>query len=208
MDNGNFDASNSLVEVFGNDEEDNFPNLVIHSYCCTEKELLNAIKPSNGLSILTLNCQSLSAKFDELCIFLNTLEHKLYVITLQETWCCEIDQYKLCKIKDYNYIATCAKSSKHGGLILGQNPPGQNPPDKTPRTIPRWTKFPDRQKPPPWTKPPWTKPPGQNPPDNPPPPGQTPPSQTKPPRTKPPGQNTPGQNTPRQNPPGKTPPPS
>ena len=117
LDNGNFDASNSLVEVFGNDEEDNFPNLVNHSYHCTEKELLNAIKPSNGLSILTLNCQSLSAKFDELCIFLNTLEHKLYVITLQETWCCKIDQYKLCKIKDYNYIATCAKSSKHGGLI-------------------------------------------------------------------------------------------
>ena len=117
MDNGNFDASNSLVEVLGNDEEDNFPNLINHSYYCTEKDLLNAIKSSNGLSILTLNCQSLSAKFDELCIFLNTLEHKLDIITLQETWCCEIDQYKLYEIKDYNYIATCAKSSKHGGLI-------------------------------------------------------------------------------------------
>ena len=102
MDNGNFDASNSLVEVLGNDEEDNFPNLINHSYYCTEKDLLNAIKSSNGLSILTLNCQSLSAKFDELCIFLNTLEHKLDIITLQETWCCEIDQYKLHEIKDYN----------------------------------------------------------------------------------------------------------
>ena len=28
-----------------------------------------------------------------------------------------MDQYKLYKIKDYNYIVTCAKSSKHGGLI-------------------------------------------------------------------------------------------
>ena len=28
-----------------------------------------------------------------------------------------MDQYKLYEIKDYNYIATCAKSSKHGGLI-------------------------------------------------------------------------------------------
>ena len=79
--------------------------------------MLNAIKSSNGLSVLTLNCQSLSAKFDELCIFLNTLEHKLDIITLQETWCCEMDQYKLYEIKDYNYSATCAKSSKHGGLI-------------------------------------------------------------------------------------------
>ena len=66
---------------------------------------------------LILNCQSLSAKFDELCIFLNTLEHKIDIITLQETWYCEIYQYKLYEIKDYNYIATCAKSSKHGGLI-------------------------------------------------------------------------------------------
>ena len=69
------------------------------------------------LSILTLISQSLSAKSNELCIFLNTLEYSLDIITLQETWCCKIDQYKLYNIKDYNYIATCAKSSKHGGLI-------------------------------------------------------------------------------------------
>ena len=117
MDNGNFDASNSFVEVLGNDEENNFPNLVNHLYYCTEKDLLNAIKSSNGLSILTLNCQSLSAKFDEICIFLNTLEHKLDIITLQETWCCEMNQYKSYEIKDYNCFATGAKSSKHGGLI-------------------------------------------------------------------------------------------
>ena len=71
FDNGNFDASNSLVEVLGNDEEDNFPNLVNHSYYCTKKDLLNYIKFLNGLSIFTLNCQSLSAKFVKLCIFLN-----------------------------------------------------------------------------------------------------------------------------------------
>ena len=117
LDNGNFVAGNSLVEVLGNDVEDNFPNLVNHSYYCTEKDLLNAIKFSNGLSIFTLNCQSLSAKFVKLCIFLNTLEYTLDIITLQETWCCEMDQYKLYKIKDYNYIATCAKSSNHSGLI-------------------------------------------------------------------------------------------
>ena len=57
LDNGNFDANNSLVEVLGNDEEDNFPNLVNLSYYCTKKDFLNAIKSSNGLSILTLNCQ-------------------------------------------------------------------------------------------------------------------------------------------------------
>ena len=117
MDNGNFDASNLLVDVLCNDEEDNILNLVNHLYYCTEKDLLNAIKSFNGLSILTLNCQSFSAKFDELCIFLNTLEHKLDIFTLQEIWCCAMDQYKLYTIKDYNYIASCAKSSKHGGLI-------------------------------------------------------------------------------------------
>ena len=47
---------------------------------------------------------------------LKSLEHKLDIITLQKTWCCEMDQYKIVQ-KDYNYIATCAKSSEHGGLI-------------------------------------------------------------------------------------------
>ena len=73
------------AEVLGNNEEENVPNMVNQSYYCTEKDLLNAIKSSNGLSILTSNCQSLSSKFDELCVFLNTLEHKLDIITLQET---------------------------------------------------------------------------------------------------------------------------
>ena len=84
MDNGNFNASNSLVEVLDNDEEDSFPNLVNHSYYCTEKDLLNAITSSNGLSIYTLNCQSLFAKFNEFCIFLNTLEHKLQITVISK----------------------------------------------------------------------------------------------------------------------------
>ena len=39
--------------------------------------------------------------------FLNTLEHKLDIITLRTLY----------DIKDYNYIAICTKSSNHGHLI-------------------------------------------------------------------------------------------
>ena len=112
-------------------------------------------------------------------------------------------------------------------------PHGQNTPEKTPRTIPRWTKHPDRQNSPvdktplgktspnktPRTKLPGQNPPGQNPPkqnpldktprtkppDKPPPPGQNPPGQTPPPGQNPPGQNPTGQNPTEQNPPDKTP---
>ncbi len=123
MDNGNFDSSNSLVHLLDNDskytstEEINYTDLIKHSYYCTNHEFLNMINVTNGVSILTLNCQSLSAKFDQLCLFLNSVDYKIDIICLQETWCKLSNQAQLFQIDNYNSIAVGCKASNHGGLI-------------------------------------------------------------------------------------------
>ena len=60
------------------------PNLITHSYYCCSKDLLNKINCVDGTTILTLNCQSLSAKYDSICIVLRSMQYKIDVICLQE----------------------------------------------------------------------------------------------------------------------------
>ena len=120
LDNTNFDSRNSLIHLLddNDDEGDEYtPNIINHSLYCSNTELLNNINTIHGITILTLNCQSLSAKFDILCIFLKSMQCKIDVICLQETWCDNIDQYKTYKIDNYNYVASCCTASRHGGLI-------------------------------------------------------------------------------------------
>ena len=75
-----------------------------------------------GLSILSLNIQSLSSKFSELQTIVNHLisqSCQFDVICLQETWLSENDNYNLYNLNGYklyrkNLETNC---SKHGGLI-------------------------------------------------------------------------------------------
>ena len=67
--------------------------------------------------ILTLNCQSLLSKYDSLCILLRSMQYKIYVICLQETWCKTQSQYEIFALDNHCYVATCCTATKHGGLI-------------------------------------------------------------------------------------------
>ena len=89
-------------------------NLITHSYYCCSKDLLNKINCVDGTTILTLNCQSLSAKYDSICIFLRSMQYKIDEICLQETWC---ETQSIFPLDHYNYVATCCTATKHGGLI-------------------------------------------------------------------------------------------
>ena len=79
-------------------------------------------KQMTGLSILSLNIQSLSSKFSELQTIVNHLisqSCQFDVICLQETWLSENDNYNLYNLNGYklyrkNLETNC---SKHGGLI-------------------------------------------------------------------------------------------
>ena len=78
LDNISFDA-NEQEELLGNQ---------MSSYVM-EDDVLNVIDPDiHTFSVLTLNCQSLNAKFDSLLLYINDMNRKGFmfdVICLQET---------------------------------------------------------------------------------------------------------------------------
>ena len=120
LDNRDFDSKNSLIHLLDDEykeSDEEVPNLITHSYNCCSKDLLNKINCVDGTTILTLNCQSLSAKYDSICILLRSMQYKIDVICLQETWCKTQSQYDKFPLDHYNYVATCCTATKHGGLI-------------------------------------------------------------------------------------------
>ena len=58
----------------------------------------------SGISILSLNIQSISAKFNELCIFIDTISEKamIKIICLQETWLSENTNTAPYQLENYN----------------------------------------------------------------------------------------------------------
>lgn len=76
---------------------------------------------SKSFSVLTLNIQSINAKFDKLITLLSLLEEsnfKFSVICLQETWLMQNQDTSLFQISGYNLIHQGKHCSEHGGLII------------------------------------------------------------------------------------------
>ena len=74
------------------------------------------------LNILSINAQSLNAKYDELLLLLNIAPSqniRFHVICIQETWLSETSDYSLMAIDGYNCIHQSKRSDciNHGGLI-------------------------------------------------------------------------------------------
>ena len=70
-----FNSKNSLIHLLDDEykeSDEEVQNLITHSYYCCSKDLFNNINCVDGTTILTLNCQSLSAKYDSLCIQCST----------------------------------------------------------------------------------------------------------------------------------------
>ena len=119
-------ANNSLTNLPGELDEidiDNEEPLVLEQteYVDTTriKEILN--DENENVTILSLNCQSLFAKFDEIITFISTLREigiNFNVICLQETWIAEHMDTSLLNIDGYQLISQPRTCSTHGGLAL------------------------------------------------------------------------------------------
>jgi hypothetical protein len=62
----------------------------------------------NKFTVLSLNCQSLNAKFNKLTLFIERLKHKnieFSAICFQETWCGEDVDYSLYQFENYFCIS-------------------------------------------------------------------------------------------------------
>ena len=73
---------------------------------------------------MSLNIQSLNAKFDGLVIFLHKLNEsgcEFGAIFIQETWLTDQSDVSLFKIDGYNFISQGKKCSAHGGLAIYLN---------------------------------------------------------------------------------------
>ena len=75
----------------------------------------------NPFCILSLNSQSINAKFDQLNIKVQQLKGNGYefsAICLQETWLSSDSDTSLFKIDGYNLISQGKMCSSHGGLAI------------------------------------------------------------------------------------------
>ena len=70
--------------------------------------------------MLSLNCQSINAKFSQIELMVNFLKSKelfIDVICLQECWLDKTCDTSLFELDDYNMISQSKKCCGHGGLI-------------------------------------------------------------------------------------------
>ena len=80
------------------------------------------ISNKDNSNLLSLNIQSIRAKFDKLMCLLKYLDDNncpsFSAICLQESWLRESDDTSLLNIPGYNLIHQGTRCSKHGGLII------------------------------------------------------------------------------------------
>ena len=122
---GGVDA-NSLCQLlnntYDNDHPDDEPNIVQMSSYYDDDSLNNLFRDKrNSFCILSLNCQSINAKFDQLNIKVQQLKGNGYefsAICLPETWLSSDSDTSLFKIDGYNLISQGKMCSSHGGLAI------------------------------------------------------------------------------------------
>ena len=79
------------------------------------------MEKANNFTILSLNVQSLNAKFDQIQILISQLKSKhvqFNAICLQETWLTENSDLPLFQIPGYTLISQGAICSSHAGLAI------------------------------------------------------------------------------------------
>ena len=118
--------ANSLCQLLNNnddnDHQDDEPNIMQISSYYDDDSLNNLFKDKvNSFSILSLNCQSINAKFDQLNIKVQQLKsngYKFSAICLQETWLSSDSDTSLFKIEGYKLTSQGKMCSSHGGLAI------------------------------------------------------------------------------------------
>ena len=124
LDNVELDESTSLVHLLDTlsdyDIDENAINLT-NSYYVDELTFISTLQNfENGLSIISLNIQSIRAKFDELQLFIDNVSRSsnISIIYLQETWLSDNCSTYLYQIRGYTLLSRGQSCTAHGGLII------------------------------------------------------------------------------------------
>ena len=95
-----------------------------HSKYFNEPDFINTIEQyNNGIVILSLNTQSLNAKYDELSIFITNITRSTNItaLCLQETWLSDESTTSIYNIPGYSMFSKGKTCTNHGGLITYVN---------------------------------------------------------------------------------------
>ena len=121
------DQPQTLVDLLENNssvfEDDNSePNIYQQSPYYSNFDLPDVLfSKRNSFNLLSLNCQSLQAKFESLKCYIKYLKDNLCVISaicLQETWLASDSDLSLLQLEDYNLISKGKSCSTHGGVAI------------------------------------------------------------------------------------------
>lgn len=116
----------SLIDVIDRQadepDDDEMPTIFKNSPYNDDNSLINVLQSrTNVFTLLSLNCQSLHAKFNILKIYLDYLALSncyFSVICLQETWLSELHDTSLLALDGYNLVTGLASCSIHGGVCI------------------------------------------------------------------------------------------
>ena len=101
-------------------DSENESTLIEHSSYYGDAEFEHALQQYNSkISILSINCQSLNAKFDKFKLFLDDVNTKnqISVICVQETWNHEGTDTNCFSLPNYTFIIANRRITADGGLI-------------------------------------------------------------------------------------------
>lgn len=110
----------NLTNVNDQNDEDESPTLLSHSFYYNEDSIDDILKKET-IKILSLNCQSLNAKFSEFQLYIKNFtqsNYKFNVICLQETWLDSNSDLSLLQLEDYTLISQSRSCSAHGGVCI------------------------------------------------------------------------------------------
>ena len=116
--------SHSLAHILNVDNTDDAVelNIIKHSPYFDQEFFLKILKEKNqNFTVLSLNIQSINAKFDQLKIVLNLIQENnchISAICLQETWLRDDSNNALISLENYILISQGGKCSSHGGLAI------------------------------------------------------------------------------------------
>ena len=102
-------------------EMENEASLIEHSKYYNDVDFRNVLHNANNkINILSLNSQSINAKFDQLKLFLDNviMESPISVICIQESWAHEGIEMSQFYLLNYTIRFENRRLSTHGGLIM------------------------------------------------------------------------------------------
>ena len=122
IDNGGLSKSTSLTHLLNKNDNMDSDNIEVieHSPYYSEADFQNVLKLNNTFIIMSLNCQSINAKFDKIQLFNDRINKSgsLGMLCLQESWIDMNEDISLFELPGYTLYHQGKQCCKNRGLLV------------------------------------------------------------------------------------------